>query len=136
MITAIDTNVLIDIFGADSKFGQSSAQVLRRCLQEGTVCACEITWIETATVFPNQKAFLNAMSTLGIEYSAINQDTALSASEIWRRYRQKGGKRNRVVADFLIGSHALLQADRLLTRDRGFYRSSFSSLLVLDPTQT
>ncbi len=39
----------------------------------------------------------------------------------------------RVVADFLVGSHASLCADALLTRDRGFYRTEFSGLRVLEP---
>lgn len=31
------------------------------------------------------------------------------------------------------GVHAIEQADRLLTRDRGFYRHYFTGLTVLDP---
>jgi len=39
-----------------------------------------------------------------------------------------------VVADDLIGAHALEQADRLLTRDRGFHRRAFAGLAIIDPS--
>jgi predicted nucleic acid-binding protein len=39
-----------------------------------------------------------------------------------------------VIADCLIGAHAASQADRLLTRDRGFYKKAFKRLEVVDPT--
>lgn len=59
---------------------------------------------------------------------------AVGAGSMWRRYLQSGGTRERIVADFLVASHAQLHADRLLTRDRGFYRSHFAGLAVVDPT--
>lgn len=134
MITAVDTNILIDVFGADKLFGEKSAKALRKCIQEGGVCACEVVWTETATVFPNRTAFHHAIETLEIEYLSMESDTAIIAANAWRQYRQSGGKRERVVADFLIGAHALTQCDRLLTRDRGFYRRYFSALTIVDPS--
>ncbi|MFZ5877718.1 MAG: type II toxin-antitoxin system VapC family toxin [Nitrospirota bacterium] len=133
MITAVDTNVLLDIFTADRTFGRLSAEALRRCLGQGAVGACEVVWTETGTAFPDNERFVEAMHTLGIEFFPIAKETALLAAKAWRRYRHKGGKRGRVVADFLIGSHAVTQCDQLLTRDRGFYRTGFDRLRIVDP---
>ena len=41
MITALDTNILLDIFLADAKFGRASALALRKVLSEGAVLACD-----------------------------------------------------------------------------------------------
>jgi hypothetical protein len=75
-----------------------------------------------------------AMGRLGVELSSVSAPAALGAGSAWRAYRERGGRTTRLVADFLIGAHALSQADRLLTRDRGFYRSYFGRLPVLDPS--
>lgn len=135
MITAIDTNVLLDILGGDPKFGPASAGALRRCISEGAVIACEVVWAETATFFEKEGPYLRAMETLGIAFAPITQNAALKAGSAWRHYRENGGKRARVAADFLIGAHAVTEGNRLLTRDRGFYRDYFKGLKVFDPTE-
>ena len=134
MITAVDTNVLLDIFGADAKFGPGSKTVLKRCLGEGALLACDVVWNEAATTFPQEQTFLAGMQTLDVGFSAINQEAALVAAKAWRKYRKEGGKRQRVAADFLIGAHALTQCDRLLTRDRGFYKEYFGKIRIVDPS--
>ena len=134
MITAVDTNVLLDVFGADPEFGQRSAAALRACLREGRLVACEVVWAETASFFPSPAAARGPMERLEVGFSPLDVEAALAASGAWRKHRAKGGRREWVVADFLIGAHAQLHAGRLLTRDRGFYRACFSGLKILDPS--
>jgi predicted nucleic acid-binding protein len=133
VITAVDTNVLLDVFGDDAQFGRRSADALRRCIVEGRLLACDVVWAETGAWFPNAQAAENALSLLRVDYSPLAAATALQAGCAWQAYRKAGGARDRVIADFLIGAHAAEQADRLITRDRGFYRSYFAELSIVDP---
>ncbi|MEO7193821.1 MAG: type II toxin-antitoxin system VapC family toxin [Pseudonocardiaceae bacterium] len=134
MITAVDTCVLLDVFTADPTFGPASRDRLGECLAVGALLACAVVWAETSACFPEPESTEAAMTTLGAAFSMLEKRSADRAGEAWRSYRKRGGSRQRVVADFLIGAHASLQADRLLTRDRGFYRSYFPDLTVVDPT--
>lgn len=134
MITAVDTSVLLDVFGADPRFGEKSAGALRRCFNEGAVVACDVVWSESRGAFSTDESFLRTMHTLGVGFSPLSQNAAMNAGAVWKKYRSAGGKRDRMIADFLIGAHAASQCDRLLTRDRGYYKKYFSGLAVLDPT--
>ena len=133
MITAVDTSVLLDVFGGDARFGRRSADALRRGIVEGRLVACDVVWAETSAWFPNSQAAETALSRLRVDYSPPAAATALQAGRAWQQYRKAGGSRDRLIADFLIGAHATEQADRLLTRDRGFYRRYFAELSILDP---
>jgi predicted nucleic acid-binding protein len=134
VITAVDSSVLLDVFGPDQDFGERSAAALRTCLAEGGLVACEVVWAEVAAAGPSTDAARVAMERLGVDFLPLSQAAALEAGDAWRAYRQAGGPRNRVIADFLIGAHAATDAERLLTRDRGFYRAYFEGLEVVDPT--
>lgn len=66
---------------------------------------------------------------------AFVQPLCLTCSGVFgvrgKRYRRAGGPRTQIVADFLIGAHAVAAVDRFLTRDRGFYASYFAELKTL-----
>jgi predicted nucleic acid-binding protein len=48
-----------------------------------------------------------------------------------RRRRSKGGHPRRLLADFIIGAHALHHADRLFTLDATRYRRDFPELRLI-----
>ncbi len=89
---------------------------------------------EIACAFASEQGARDAMRCLGVEFESCSLDTALACGEAFRVYRVRGGRRERVIADFLIGAHAQKHADRLLTRDRGFQRIYFCGLTVIDPS--
>jgi predicted nucleic acid-binding protein len=132
VITAVDTSILLDVFAADPAHGPRSREAVRRCSAEGRLVACDVVWAEIAATFGSNDGASRAMKTLGVDFAALSLEAALIAGSHFRAYRARGGKRQRVAADFLIGAHALEQADRLLTRDRGFFRAYFRGLRVLD----
>jgi predicted nucleic acid-binding protein len=134
VITAVDTNVLLDVFAKDAEFATRSASALKRAIAEGSLIACDVVWAETGSWFADAQSAQSAFSTLRVAYSPLDAPTALAAGHAWQQYRKAGGPRDRIVADFRIGAHASTQADRLLTRDRGFYHNYFAGLSIIDPT--
>jgi predicted nucleic acid-binding protein len=134
VITAIDTSVLLDIFFDEPAFRPLSLAALRACHAAGPVVACDVVWAEVRAVFGDDEAAARALADVPVTYSAVDARTASRAGAAWGAYRRGGGPRDRVVADFLVGAHALEQADRLLTRDRGFHRRAFEGLAIVDPS--
>lgn len=134
MITAVDANVLLDVFGGDPAFVLQSRTMLRRSSLEGKLVACDVVWAEASAHFPSKEKATETMDRVGLEFSPLSIEAAVLAGQKWREYRRSGGPRTRLTSDFLIAAHALIQADRLATRDRGFYRSYFRNLEVLDPS--
>ena len=134
MITAVDSNVLLDVFGADLSFGPSSRDALRDCAASGRLIACEVVFAEVSAAFPHPAKAADAIGRLRVEFVALDPAASIGAGEAWRRYRLRGGTRQRVTSDFLIAAHALRHADQLLTRDRGIAKLGFDRLRVLDAT--
>ena len=133
MRTAVDTSVLLDVLSGDPKHGPASRDALRAAYDAGALLACDVVFAEVRAQFSADKGFEAAMRELGVRFEALTETAATDAGRRWAEYRQSGGPRSRVIADFLVGSHAAHQADRLLTRDRGFYRLAFWDIDVMEP---
>lgn len=133
MITAVDTSVLLDVLTGDMVHGPRSAAALRRAVAEGAVVASTVVWAEVIGAYQQPAAVTARLDRLGLELIADDRDVAMAAARAYRAYRAAGGTRRRILPDFLIGAHALVHAERLLTRDRGFYRSHFARLSILAP---
>jgi predicted nucleic acid-binding protein len=131
MITALDTNVLLDVFLPDPEFGESSLALLERAYDQGALIICEIVYAELVPQFKDRTRLDGALKKMSITIHSIDTDAAYVAGQRWALYRKKGGKRERIITDFLIAAHALRRAERFLTRDREFYHQYFKELPLL-----
>jgi predicted nucleic acid-binding protein len=128
------TNILLDILVPNEHFYEASSDGLEEAAGEGSVVISDIVYAELCIHFEIQRECDAFLESNEIRVQSLTREAHFLASRAWRMYRQHGGKRTRVLADFLIGAHAQTQATRLLSRDRGFYRKLFPSLDLHDPT--
>ena len=131
MISAVDTNILLDVFLPDKMFAEQSARLLKVAYDEGALIICEIVYAELVPQFGDRRRLDSALATLNVSVSSSNTDIAFLAGEKWGQYKKSGGTRERIITDFLIGAHASIKAERFLTRDRGFYKPYFPELSIL-----
>jgi len=131
MISALDSSVILDVVAADQRFAERSEALLRRAVSEGKLVIGECVLAEIAPAFRDLKTFGEFLADWQIEFVPSSRESALLAGASFARCLSRGGRDGRIVADFLIGAHATLHADRLLARNRGYLRDYFPKLRVL-----
>ncbi|MBK9443766.1 MAG: type II toxin-antitoxin system VapC family toxin [Comamonadaceae bacterium] len=132
MKTAVDSSVLFDIVkGAPGAAAAQSA--LEAALAHGGLCVCAVVVAEMGRYFSNEQDLRDFLEACQIDHDPLTLDAALEAARIMRAYARNKGPRERAAPDFLIGAHAMVQANALLTSDAGFYRNYFAALNVITP---
>ena len=135
---AIDSSVLIDLLGDDMR-AEAAEDSVRQALARGPVVVCDVVVSEVVAGLGFGAEIVDTLEEAGIAYSGIEARSAVRAGEMQRRYKQRMKSEGRVpvsprtVPDFLIGAHALLQCNGLITRDAGFFRDYFKGLKVIVP---
>jgi len=131
MISALDSSVILDVLTDDPRFAGTSETLLRRASAEGKLVVGECVLAEITPAFKDEKMLAEFLADWQIEFVPSSRDSSILAGRNFARYLAHGGRAGRVLADFLIGAHAALHADRLVARDRGYLRDYFSKLTLL-----
>ena len=130
---AVDSSVLLDVLTDDPRFADASETCLGEALAHNDLVVCAAVVAEVQTLLETRDTAMDTLALLGLRYLPTTEQAAVRAGHMQRRFRDRGGRRERVVADFLIGAHALLQCSGLITRDDGFFRDDFKGLKVIVP---
>jgi predicted nucleic acid-binding protein len=154
-ITAIDTNILLDILLPNQPFIKRSLTQLKRASEDGSLAICEIVYAELASQFHTISEINRFLIDTHIKIDIAAPDTLFEAGQLWNLFKSKRRKKyfcascgkeiqmyclqcnesitapRRMLNDFIIGAHAKKQANRFLTRDRGFYRHYFKDLEII-----
>ena len=137
---AVDSSVLIDLLG-DAPGADAAEAALRLALSSGPVVLCDVVLSEVTAGLGHGSEVMDALEEMGLGFLAIDQRAAIRAGEMQRKFKQRLSDRGagaaasmRAMPDFLVGAHAMLQCDGLITRDQGFFRDYFKGLKVIVPS--
>ena len=138
MTTAIDSNVLVALWDRDPALSSTAQSALDEALGRGTLVVAATVFAELMAAPGRSESFLDSF----FRETGINIDRTLDEA-IWRaagrafqtyaarRRKQRDPGPRRILADFLIGAHALEGGYRLLTLDDHLYRAAFPDLNVI-----
>ena len=131
-VIAVDSSVLIEIL-VGARQAEAAESALREALALGPVVVCDVVVAEVCSSLRDGDQSMQALEEMGISFAEVECKSAIRAGEMQRRYRARGGTRLRTVPDFIVGAHALLQCNALISRDAGFFRDYFKGLKIIVP---
>ncbi len=136
MRTSLDTNVLSALW-SNEPGASGIANQLSDAKQAGAILVSGVVYAELLAYPRATETFINDFfAETGIVLELQLHGTVwLEAGRRFARYanrrrKAKGEGPKRLLADFLVGAHALLQADRLLTLDPVRYKLDFPELRI------
>lgn len=137
MRTAIDTNVVSALWSKEPAAGRIGVE-LGNARNEGGLVVGAPVYAELLAYPGATEAFVNDfLADTGIVVDfALSEDVWLEAGRRFARYAKRRRKATsksprRLLADFVVGAHAMKQANRLMTLDPQRYQQDFSELKLV-----
>lgn len=155
MTAAVDTNALLALL-YDDEYTDASEAELRRAYKDGNIVITSIVYAELAADghFGTASDLTRFLTDFSIHVVEPSREALFNAGERFQRYTKRrpdglqcpscGSKRTvtcgecgsdltprqHIAADFVIGGHAIVDADELISFDDAFYETYFPTLTV------
>ncbi|HLZ11213.1 MAG TPA: type II toxin-antitoxin system VapC family toxin [Candidatus Acidoferrum sp.] len=137
MTTSLDTNILVALWNPDEAQNLAVKKALVESQAAGKLLICGPVYAELLVSPARNEEFLDnfcAQAFISVEWELSEQvwrEAGIAYQKYGERRRKQGtnGPR-RILADFLIGAHAMVGGYRLLTLDGRLYRAAFPKLRV------
>jgi predicted nucleic acid-binding protein len=137
MRTAIDTNVISALWSGEPA-SQGMAALLGSAKNRGGLVICAPVYVEllaypraTRTLLEQFLATTQIVTDFLLDEAVWQEAGAAYAAYAQRRRQSKDGSSKRLLVDFIVGAHAILKADRLLTLDAARYQVAFPKLVMV-----
>jgi predicted nucleic acid-binding protein len=137
MTTAIDTNVIVALWDAEDSLHRVARAALDKVFNEGTLVISGAVYAELLAAPGRTEAFVDGFceeTGIVVEWE-IGERAWRAAGAAFqgyaaRRRKQKGAEARRILTDFVIGAHALVNGYKLLTLDADIYQAAFPKLAI------
>ena len=133
MTCLIDTNVIVDVITNDPTWADWSEQQLEIAARRGSLVVNDIVYAELCGRFASYQEADATPATLNLRLATLTKPALFAAGQAHRRYRARGGPRESILPDLLIGAHAAVEGWTLISRDPRRYRTDFPRLQVVSP---
>ena len=132
MAALVDSNVLLDVFDANSAWFSWSKAALEDAADSGRLIINPVIYAEISVGYDRIED-VDAILPDFLHREPIAYDAAFLAAKAYLVYRRRGGQRRSPLPDFFIGAHAVLSGYNLLTRDPARYRTYFPTVRLIAP---
>ncbi len=92
MITAVDTNILLDILIPGEPFKESSKALLEEHLSRGSLILCEVVFAELASFFQSEDELGGFLLDTGMALVPSDEKSLYIAGERWADYSRKSSR--------------------------------------------
>jgi predicted nucleic acid-binding protein len=138
MTTALDTNVVVALWGPDPSLNLAVQTALQSAFADGNLTVAAPVFAELVAGPGRTENFVNGFfenTGIAIDWE-LGEEVWRSAGRAFRSYAERRRKHRdwgtrRILADFLIGAHATAHGYRLLTMDERLYYFALARTSVI-----